>query len=84
MTTTYPTTAAPGSTTDSTTHGSLEPGAIEPDEAAQAAQLAGRYLDILNSAAIALLTSIGHRAGLFETLADLPPAGTSRSPRPPG
>lgn len=78
MTTTYPTTAAPGSTTNSTTHGSLQPGAIEPDEAAQSAQLAGRYLDILNSAAIALLTSIGHKAGLFETLADLPPAGSEQ------
>ncbi|KAM3100532.1 class I SAM-dependent methyltransferase [Phormidesmis sp. 146-35] len=35
---------------------------------------AGRMLDILNSGAIAIMTSIGHRTGLFDTLANLPPA----------
>ncbi|MDZ4092975.1 MAG: methyltransferase domain-containing protein [Arthrobacter sp.] len=41
-------------------------------EAAQA--FAGRYLGILNDASIALLTSVGHQTGLFETLAGLPAA----------
>jgi SAM-dependent methyltransferase len=35
---------------------------------------AERMLDILNSGAIALMTSIGHRTGLFDTLAKLPPS----------
>jgi 2-polyprenyl-3-methyl-5-hydroxy-6-metoxy-1,4-benzoquinol methylase len=46
------------------------------DPAAVAAA-AGSYLEILNKAAIALLTSVGHQTGLFETLAQLP-AATSR------
>ena len=33
-----------------------------------------RLLEMLNSGAIALMTSIGHRTGLFDTLAKLPPA----------
>lgn len=41
-------------------------------EAAQA--LAGRFLGILNDAAVAMLTSVGHQTGLFETLAVLPAA----------
>jgi SAM-dependent methyltransferase len=44
-------------------------------EAAQA--FAGRFVGILNDAAIALLTSVGHQTGLFETLAALP-ASTSQ------
>lgn len=39
-----------------------------------ASAFAGRFLGILNDAAIALLTSIGHQTGLFETLAGLPAA----------
>ena len=35
---------------------------------------AGRFVGILNDAAIALLTSVGHQTGLFETLAGLPAA----------
>ncbi|MEM7771937.1 MAG: class I SAM-dependent methyltransferase [Cyanobacteria bacterium P01_E01_bin.6] len=35
---------------------------------------AERLLDILNSGALALMTSIGHRTELFDTLADLPPS----------
>jgi hypothetical protein len=30
--------------------------------------------DVLNHATLALLTSIGHQVGLYDTLADLPPA----------
>ncbi len=35
---------------------------------------AGRLLDILNSGAIALMTSIGHRTGIFDIMAQLPPS----------
>ncbi len=35
---------------------------------------ASRMLEIVNSAATALMTSIGHRTGLFDTLRSLPPA----------
>jgi SAM-dependent methyltransferase len=40
----------------------------------KAEAFAERMLDILNSGAIALMTSIGHRTGLFDTLAELPPS----------
>jgi 2-polyprenyl-3-methyl-5-hydroxy-6-metoxy-1,4-benzoquinol methylase len=33
-----------------------------------------RMVDVLNMASIALMTSIGHQTGLFDTMADLPPA----------
>jgi SAM-dependent methyltransferase len=35
---------------------------------------AGRMLEILNSGAIAVMTSIGHRAGLFDAMSTLPPS----------
>lgn len=41
---------------------------------AKAEAFANRMLDILNSGAIALMTSIGHRTELFDTLAELPPS----------
>jgi 2-polyprenyl-3-methyl-5-hydroxy-6-metoxy-1,4-benzoquinol methylase len=36
-----------------------------------------RMLDMLNHAALALMTSLGHRTGLFDAMAEMPPA-TSR------
>ena len=39
-----------------------------------AEEFAGRTMDMLNSGAVAVMISIGHRAGLFDVLADLPPA----------
>jgi SAM-dependent methyltransferase len=41
-------------------------------EAAEA--FAGRMADVLNSGAIAVMMSIGHRTGLFEVMANLPPS----------
>jgi 2-polyprenyl-3-methyl-5-hydroxy-6-metoxy-1,4-benzoquinol methylase len=35
---------------------------------------AGQMLNVLNGAALALMTSIGHQTGLFDTMAALPPA----------
>lgn len=43
-------------------------------DSAKAEAFAERMLDILNNGAIALMTSIGHRTGLFDTLANLPPS----------
>lgn len=40
----------------------------------KAEAFAERMLNILNSGAIALMTSIGHRTELFDTMAELPPA----------
>ncbi len=42
-------------------------------EPKKAEAFAERMLDILNSGAIAIMTSIGHRTGLFDMMADLPP-----------
>jgi 2-polyprenyl-3-methyl-5-hydroxy-6-metoxy-1,4-benzoquinol methylase len=41
---------------------------------ARAEAFAERMLDVLNGAAISLMTSIGHQVGLFDTMADLPSA----------
>ena len=35
---------------------------------------AGRMVEVLNSASLALMTSIGHQVGLFDALAGQPPA----------
>lgn len=40
----------------------------------KAEAFAERLLDILNSGALALMTSIGHRTGLFDVMAQLPPS----------
>ncbi|WP_416676766.1 class I SAM-dependent methyltransferase [Egbenema bharatensis] len=44
---------------------------IDPTKAEAFAE---RMIDILNSGAVTLLTSIGHRTELFDTMAELPPA----------
>lgn len=43
-------------------------------EAAPGEDFADRLLRALNDAALVVMTSIGHRTGLFDTMADLPPA----------
>jgi hypothetical protein len=40
----------------------------------RAEAFAERLVDVLNSASIALMTSIGHRTGLFDAMAGLPPS----------
>ncbi|WP_231510465.1 class I SAM-dependent methyltransferase [Fischerella sp. PCC 9605] len=47
---------------------------VQTFDQTKAEAFADRMLDILNSGAIALMTSIGHRTGLFDTLAKLPPS----------
>lgn len=41
---------------------------------ARAEQFAGQMIGMLNNAALALMTSIGHRTGLFDAMSTLPPA----------
>ncbi|MER6061333.1 methyltransferase domain-containing protein [Streptomyces sp. NPDC001792] len=47
-----------------------------PDPARQQA-FAAEMVDVLNKAALALLTSVGHQCGLFDTLAGLPPSSSA-------
>ncbi|PSB03163.1 class I SAM-dependent methyltransferase [Merismopedia glauca] len=47
---------------------------METLDLAKSEAFAGRMLDILNSGAIAIMTSIGHRTRLFDTMANLPPS----------
>ncbi len=44
---------------------------------AKSEAFAERFLEVLNSSALALMTSIGHQVGLFDAIAGLPPS-TSR------
>ena len=37
-----------------------------------------RFVDALNGGALCLMTSIGHRTGLFDAMADMPPATSAR------
>jgi 2-polyprenyl-3-methyl-5-hydroxy-6-metoxy-1,4-benzoquinol methylase len=48
--------------------------AIQTFDTTKAEAFAERLLNILNSGAITLMTSIGHRTELFDTMAELPPS----------
>ena len=48
--------------------------ALDP---ARVERFSGRLTEMLNGGALALMTSIGHRTGLFDTLALLPPADST-------
>lgn len=43
-----------------------------------------KMVDVLNYGSLALMTSIGHRTGLFDTMAELPPAPISQIARAAG
>lgn len=45
---------------------------------AKAQAFADQMLNVINSGFIALLSSVGHRTGLFDTMAELPPASSER------
>lgn len=49
------------------------PQRTAPDPTGREA-FAGEVVDVLNKGALALLTSVGHQTGLFDTLAGLPPS----------
>jgi hypothetical protein len=48
-------------------------------DTARAEAFAGRMLDLLNSGALAVMISVGHRTGLFDALSGLDDA-TSQEP----
>lgn len=52
--------------TETNPHPDLDP--------AKAQAFAGRFLGVLNSAALCLMISMGHRTGLFDAMSQLPPA----------
>src|SRR5215207_4775953 len=41
-------------------------------------EFAGRMLGVLSSGMLALMTSVGHRTGLFDTMASLPPSTSAQ------
>lgn len=45
---------------------------------AEAEAFAGRAAEYLNAGAVAVMMSVGHRSGLFDTLASMPPATSTR------
>lgn len=45
-----------------------------PFDPTEAEAFAGRMVGVLNDASLALMTSIGHQTGLFDTMAGLPPS----------
>ena len=47
---------------------------LAPSTGTAGEAFAGRMLGVLNDACLALMTSIGHRTGLFDAMADNPPA----------
>ncbi|GAA6527920.1 methyltransferase domain-containing protein [Intrasporangium sp. DVR] len=57
-----------------TTTTPVEPIDQSPRGTDTADEVAGRLLDVLNDGSIAVLASLGHRLGLFDTLLALPPA----------
>lgn len=47
-------------------------------DTAKAETFAGQMAGIMNGASLALMASIGHQTGLFDTMADLPPSTSSQ------
>lgn len=47
-------------------------------DSTRAEAFAHRMLDVLNGAFLAMMTSVGHRTALFDTMASLPPATSER------
>src|SRR3989304_9786957 len=51
---------------------------IEQIDQAKAEAFAGKMIAVINGACLSLMTSIGHRTGLFDKMAVLPPATTAQ------
>ncbi len=49
-----------------------------PADAETARQFAGRMMSAIDGASVAILASIGHQTGLFDTMAALPPSTSAR------
>jgi 2-polyprenyl-3-methyl-5-hydroxy-6-metoxy-1,4-benzoquinol methylase len=50
-------------------------------DAAKVAAFSARMVDVLSSSALSLMISIGHRAGLFDVMAEMPPATSEKIAR---
>jgi 2-polyprenyl-3-methyl-5-hydroxy-6-metoxy-1,4-benzoquinol methylase len=57
---------------------------LNPPEEAKVAAFADRLVGVLNGGALSLMISIGHRTGLFDVMADLPPATSTKIARQAG
>jgi hypothetical protein len=53
-------------------------------DTARADAFAERFLAALNDSAMVMMSSLGHRAGLFDVMAGAPPSRRPRSPCAPG
>jgi ubiquinone/menaquinone biosynthesis C-methylase UbiE len=51
---------------------------LNPPEEAKVAAFAERLVGVLNGGALTLMIGIGHRTGLFDVMADLPPATSQK------
>jgi 2-polyprenyl-3-methyl-5-hydroxy-6-metoxy-1,4-benzoquinol methylase len=51
---------------------------IQQIDQAKMEAFAAEMVNVLNGGALALMTSIGHRTGLFDAMAELPPASSAR------
>jgi ubiquinone/menaquinone biosynthesis C-methylase UbiE len=47
-------------------------------DAGKTEEFAGRMIGLMNSSMLSLMTSVGHRTGLFDTLATLPPSTSAQ------
>ncbi|WP_149181447.1 class I SAM-dependent methyltransferase [Streptomyces sp. TRM49041] len=61
----------------------VENKGMAPDTTEQE-EFAGKVVDVLNAASMALLTSMGHRTGLFDTMSTLPPSTSDEIARAAG
>ncbi|MFI6448285.1 class I SAM-dependent methyltransferase [Kitasatospora sp. NPDC050543] len=57
---------------------------VQEQEQTKREAFAGRMLQVLNDACLALLSSVGHQSGLFDTMAGLPPATSEEIARAAG
>lgn len=62
------------STSETTTQPHLEPADRPGFDQTRSEQFGGKLLEVLNHQALSLMLSIGHRTGLFDTLAEMEPA----------
>jgi len=47
-------------------------------DAGKTEEFAGRMIGLMNASMLSLMTSVGHRTGLFDTMATLPPSTSAQ------
>ena len=48
-------------------------------DAAKAEAFGGQIIEMMNGAMLSLMTSVGHRTGLFDKMAEMPPSTTDEN-----